>query len=394
MFSRRVPASLEPNTLARALAAHRASGVPLLDLTRSNPTRSGFHYPPDLLAPLADARGLIYAPTPFGLHETRERVAADFSRRGIAVDVADIVLTASTSEAYSLVFKLLCDAGDEVLIPRPSYPLFDYLTRLDAVVATPYDLEYHGRWNVDMASVEAACTDRTRALLIVNPNNPTGSYVTAPEVNALARFCATRGIAIISDDVFADYELTAGALASAGRLADADSVLGFTLGGLSKSIGLPQAKLAWMAISGPEAARHSARQRLELIADTYLSVSTPIQVAAGALLESGAPIREAIHARVRSNLAHLRDTVNDIPACRLLPAEGGWYAVLQVPSFDSEEDLVLSLLRDDSVLVHPGFFFDFPHESFVVVSLLGPGDEFVEATGRLLRRFADRTETR
>ena len=394
MFSGRVPARLELNKVSQALATRRREGRPFLDLTISNPTRVGLAYPPDLLAPLADPCGLDYTPTPFGLTEARRAVAVDFARRGMDVPIERIALTASTSEAYSLLFKLLCDAGDEVLIPRPSYPLFDHLTRLDAVSAVPYDLEYHGQWSLDLGSVQRACTSRTRALLIVNPNNPTGSFVSVDELAQLAHLCATRGIAIISDEVFADYELSPGAAASAGRLAEQRDVLGFTLGGLSKSIGLPQAKLAWIAISGPDDRIDQARERLELVADTYLSVSTPVQIAAPALLRNGTTVREQIQRRITANFAMLGAAIDSVPSCRRLEADGGWSAIVQVPSLSNEEDLVLSLLADDDVLVHPGFFFDFPRESFLIVSLLGPSSELADAVGRVVRRFAHKAGAR
>lgn len=390
MFSGRVPHSLEPNGLAQALSARRLTGRPFLDLTLSNPTRAAIDYEPDLLASLADPRGLVYSPSPLGAPEARLAVASDFSRRGLHVAVDDIALTASTSEAYSLLFKLLCDAGDEVLVPRPSYPLFDHLTRLDAVIAVPYDLEYHGRWTIDVDGVERACSPRTRVLLIVSPNNPTGSFVSRDELAALASLCARRGIAIISDEVFADYELVPGAALAAGRLTERRDVLGFTLGGLSKSIGLPQAKLAWMTLSGPTDMVSAARHRLELIADTYLSVSTPVQVAAANLLERGASVRTRIQQRIVTNHRALESKVKQTPACRMLNAEGGWYAVVQVPSFTTEEELVLSLLHDDDVLVHPGFFFDFATESFLIVSLLPPEAVFDNAVARVLQRFSER----
>jgi alanine-synthesizing transaminase len=394
MFSGRVPASLEPNRLTRAVAARREAGRPFVDLTISNPTRAGIPYPPSLLSTLADRAGLVYTPTPFGATEARTAVAGDFARRGIAVSVEDIALTASTSEAYSFLFKLLCDAGDQVLVPRPSYPLFDHLAMLDNVEAVPYDLEYHGRWTIDVESVRAACTSRTKALLIVNPNNPTGSFVSAAELDDLAQVCASGAIAIVSDEVFADYELVDGCSARAGRLGSHPEVLGFALGGLSKTIGLPQAKLAWIAISGPDDQKMAARDRLELIADTYLSVATPVQLAAAQLLEAGAAIREAIHTRLSQNLATLAAAVADTPACRLLTPEAGWSAVLQVPSLSSEEDLVMALLDEDDVLVHPGFFFDFPRESFLIASLLTPDQEFARATTRVLHRFSDRAVRR
>ena len=391
MFSSRVPASTEPNRLSRALSHFRQQGArSLVDLTISNPTRAGFDYPGDLLSSLGHARGLDYAPMPLGLLGARRAVADDFARRGLTVAPEDIALTSSTSEAYSLAFKILGDPGDEVLIPRPSYPLFEHLTQLDALVAVPYDLEYHGTWSIDMAGLERSLTPRTRALLVVNPNNPTGSFVTADEMDHLARLCGERDVAIISDDVFADYELTAGAAARAGRLIGRHDVVGFTLGGLSKSIGLPQAKLAWMALSGPPDRVEVARARLELAADTYLSVSTPVQAAARDLLTAGASVRRQIQNRVTINHQHVRAQTAGTPSCRVLQADGGWYVVLQVPSLVPEEELVLALLAEDAVLVHPGYFFDFAAESFLIVSLLTPEHDFCEGVSRLLQRFADR----
>jgi alanine-synthesizing transaminase len=386
-FSSRVPDNLAGNRLAQALARRRAAGREIVDLTESNPTRVGFQYPPDLLAPLADPRGLVYSPHPFGSIDTREAVASEYRRRSLEVDARRIVLTASTSEAYSLLFKLLADPGGEVLVPRPSYPLFDHLTQLDAVVARPYDLEYHGRWEIEFASLEHAIDERTRAVLLVNPNNPTGSFVRTTELERIAALCVSRGIAIISDEVFADYEVEKGASSLAGSGLHAGEALTFTLGGLSKSIGLPQVKLGWIAVAGPDLLVRSAIDRLELICDTYLSVSTPVQVGAAELLRRGRSIREEIQARVAANFAGLADAIESAPACRVLHAEGGWYAVVQVPSFQSEEDLVVDLLENAGVLVHPGYFFDFPRESYLIVSLIVPPDAFAEATRRVLRHF-------
>ncbi|MFN7917415.1 MAG: pyridoxal phosphate-dependent aminotransferase [Vicinamibacterales bacterium] len=383
-FSSRLPASLAANALAQAIGARRASGEPFIDLTESNPTRAGFTYPDDLLAPLADPRGLAYRPDALGLRSAREAVSEDFARRGIAMPAAQLALTASTSEAYSLIFKLLCDPGDAVLVPQPSYPLFEHLTRLDAVRAVPYRLEYHGRWIVDTASVDAAIDDRTRALLLVNPNNPTGNYVSDADLARLAASCAARGIAVISDDVFADYELQPEMRVPRGLLSSRPDVLGFTLGGLSKSIGLPQAKLGWIAVSGPADAVAATMPALELACDTYLSVSTPVQLAAPALLQRGADVRHQIQARVRRNLARCETLVAASPACTLLHAEGGWSAVIRVPTMMPEEELMLRLLTDHGVLAHAGYFFDFATESYLVVSLLPPEPVFEEGVSRLL----------
>ncbi len=266
---------------------------PILDLTESNPTRAGIAYPPALLAPLADPRGLRYDPRPFGLPSARQAVSDDYARRGVAIAADRVVLTASTSDAYGWLFKLLADAGDEVLVPRPSYPLFDHLTRLEGVVARPYDLDYHGRWSIDFASIEGALSSRTRAVLLVSPNNPTGSFVKQHELDRLAELCAPRDVALIADEVFADYELEPGAAARAGRVLDRRDVLAFSLGGLSKSVGLPQVKLGWIGVAGPDRLVAAALDRLELVCDTYLSVSTPVQASAAELLAAGAPVRAA-----------------------------------------------------------------------------------------------------
>jgi aspartate/methionine/tyrosine aminotransferase len=386
-FSSRTPSSLAPNRLSLAIARARETGRDLLDLTLSNPTRAGFHCPADLLAPLADARGLTYAPRPFGLPAAREAVAADYARRGIAVAADRIVLTASTSEAYSLLFKLLADPGDEILVPRPSYPLFEHLTRLDALAAVPYDLDPHGEWAIDVAGLERAISARTRAILLVSPNNPTGSYVSREDLDAVGRLAAASGLALIVDEVFAEYELTRGAAARAGRVLDSRDALVFALGGLSKSAGLPQVKLGWIAAAGPDALVTSALERLELVCDTYLSVSTPVQVAAAELMARGAAIRVQIQARIAENLSRLAERVAATPSCRVLPAQGGWYAVLQVPRIESEEDLVIGLLERHAIVVHPGYFFDFPSEAFLVVSLLPSPEPFSAAVDLILRHF-------
>ena len=391
MFSARTPPNLTLNRLTQALVELRRAGRPIIDLTESNPTRAGFQYPADLLTPLAQARGLAYEPRPFGLMEARRAVANEYARRGSSVSAERIVVTASTSEAYSLLFKLLADAGDEVLVPRPSYPLFDHLIRLDALVLTSYDLEYHGAWSIDVASVEQAITSRTRALLIVNPNNPTGSFVKRDELARLATLCAARGIALIADEVFADYELEPGAASDGGRVLEGHEALVFSLGGLSKTVGLPQMKLGWMAVGGPDVLVDRALERLEVVCDTYLSVSTPVQAAVPELLERGASVRAQIRARVAANYRRLVEESAAAPACRALRSEGGWYGVLQVPTLRPEEALALDLLLTDGVLTHPGYFFDFPRESYLVVSLLVPEAVFAAGLERLFVRSATAT---
>lgn len=385
-WSDRLPADLTPNRVSRAAAARRASGLPVFDLTESNPTRAGFAYPVDLLGPLANPAGLVYDPQPLGLPAARAAVADDHARRGLAVPAHRITLTSSTSEAYAFLFKMLCNPGDAVLVPRPSYPLFEHLTRLECIRAVPYDLEYHGRWRVDTGSLPARIDSRTKALLVVSPNNPTGSFLHRDDLAVMTRLCGEHSLALIGDEVFADYPLD-DAPDAVSVLAQ-DDVLTCALGGLSKSIGLPQAKLGWIAWGGPDAEVTAALEAFEIVADSYLSVATPVQVAAPALLSRGAAVREGIHARLRANLSSLRDSVVRYPDVTLLAVEGGWSAVMQVPATGSEEDIVARLAEDDGVLVHPGYFYDFAREAFLVVSLIVDPATFAAATARLLPRVS------
>lgn len=385
MFSARVPV-LRVNRVAGELARLRAEGRPLADLTASNPTRVGLPYPRDLLAPLAAPDALGCDPAPFGIAAARDAVAAHLAGQGVPVRPDRVVLTASTSEAYAVLFKLLCDPGDVVLVPRPSYPLFEHLTRLEAVAARAYRLEYHGRWEIDVDHLARLVDARTRAVLLVNPNNPTGSFVRPDELAAVRAIAARRGLAIVCDEVFGPYPMAAAAPGPAGALVADTEVLTFTLGGLSKSAGLPQLKLGWVLVGGPDRLVRGARERLELICDTYLSVAAPVQLAAGRLLERSRPVAAAILERVRANYAALRRLAARFPACRVLPAEGGWYAVVRVPAMRSEEALVIELLRRDGVHVHPGYFYDFPREAFLVSSLLPPPDVFAGAAARVLAR--------
>ena len=368
MFSSRVPDSRAPNRFTRALARARQAGG-LIDLTVSNPTRAGIPYPADLLAGLADPASLDYAPSPFGLGEAREAVAAEYARRGIAIAADRIVLTASTSEAYSLLFKLMCEpGGSSVLTPAPSYPLFEHLARLDGVEQRRYALEYHGVWGIDRGDLDTAWSTSTRAVLSVTPNNPTGAVLTAADADELVSRCASRAAALIVDEVFCDYPL--GDDFEDPPALSAAECLVFRLGGLSKTIGLPQVKLGWIAVQGPGGQVAEALDRLEFICDTYLSVSTPVQIAAPALLTNGSVIRDSIRTRIRGNYAHLRSSLSTSSGAAVLPADGGWSAVIRVPAVHTEESLVLDLLEHERVVVHPGYFFDFPHEAFLVVSLL------------------------
>ena len=382
MFSSRLPPELAPNALSRAVERARRAGTPILNLTETNPTVVGLPYPAGVLDALADPRSIDYQPDPLGMIDAREAVASSYAERGIAADAGRIVLTASTSEAYALLFKLLADPGDEVLVPQPSYPLFDLLTRLDAVEARPYRLHRADDWAIDRESVGRGLSRATRALLVVSPNNPTGSLLRQADREWLVATARERDVALISDEVFADYPLAP--RAGASSLAGESRALTFTLGGLSKSAGLPQVKLAWMLASGPSARVTAALDRIAVIADSYLSVSTPVQVAAPRLIEAGRVVRREIHARIRRNLECLQTELAAEPAFTVLVPEGGWSAVVRVPATDTEEQLVLRLLDEASVLVHPGYFFDFAEEAFLVLSLLPPPDVFDEATRRIV----------
>jgi alanine-synthesizing transaminase len=360
VFSKRAhwSAPLNRLTLARAAATQ-----PLLDLTVSNPTQAGIAYPHDELADaLAHAARTPYDPDPRGILAAREALAA-----GLGCDAGDLLLTASTSEAYSFLFKLLTDPGDVVLTPTPSYPLLEHLAAMELVSLQPFPLELHRRWEL----CDVPVTERTRAIVVVNPANPTGSFVTEREQDALA----AHGIPIISDEVFLPYPLE-----GHGTTFVRDDVLTFTLGGLSKSAGLPHFKLAWIRVSGPRS--REALEGLEMIADNFLSVATPVQSALPALLRIGASIRQSIHARTQANLNVLRQIFDGTGATRVLPVEGGWSAVLQVPRLRSDEELALELL-DRGVVVQPGYFFDFAQEGHLVLSLLTRPEVFREGVFRI-----------
>jgi alanine-synthesizing transaminase len=375
VFSRRIPWSLETNEYSRLLEAKRQSGVRILDLTESNPTRAQIDYPEGLLQALSDERGLRYQPLPAGMVQAREAVAA---LEGVPVE--RVLLTASTSESYSYLFKLLCDPGDRVLVPRPSYPLFEFLATLESVEVAQYSLRFDSGWSIDFESVRALVTPRTRAILLVNPNNPTGSFVKPEEVEELARLCAERDLALVSDEVFSCYPLDTSSAPASWNEVERHSLV-FRLNGLSKMAGLPQMKLGWIIVGGPESLRHEAFERLELIADTFLSAGTPVQHALPALFEAGASVREQIQQRTARNLEWLRSVADP------LPVEGGWCAILHLPETHDEYEFVLALLEEDGVLVQPGFFYDFEAEGYLVLSLLTPEADFREGVSLILKRF-------
>jgi len=381
VFSSRLNWNLRPNRISTMLAEKRQAGSPVLDLTESNPTRVGLVYPQDeILAALADASALSYHPSPRGLHSTREAVAGYYRDRGTHVDREQVLVTASTSEAYAYLFKLLANPGDEILAPRPSYPLFEFLAGLESVQIRQYPLRYDGVWHVDFDALEQAITPRTRGIVVVNPNNPTGSFLKRDELDVLDALAAKRGLAVLSDEVFRDYGF-AEDVERTSTLAGDRRALTFCMSGLSKIAGLPQMKLGWIVAGGPRSIE--ALEALELIADTYLSVSTPVQVALPRLLALSNGILQQIRQRTAANLARLREAIHGSAATQLR-TEGGWYAVLQVPRTRTEEEWTLKLLDESDVLVQPGFFFDFESEAFLILSLLPQPATFAEGVLRLL----------
>lgn len=375
MFSRRTAFDRTPHRVARALAEARARGRPLLDLTESNPTRVALPYDEGAIRrALGGGPVMPYDPRPLGLPEARRAVGAH-----IGADPDRLVLTASTSEAYAHLFALLCDPGDEVLVPQPSYPLLEHLARLQSVRPVPYPVAYDGEWHVDVDGLRQRRTPRSRAVVAVHPNNPTGSFLKHDELAAMAGL----GLPIVSDEVFAAYAFDEDPRRARSAL-EATETLVFALGGLSKHAGLPQMKLGWMAIGGPPTEVHEAMERLEHIADSSLSVGTPVQNAAAALLEQGTATQQSIRTRTKRNLRALRRTFGADSAATVLRVEGGWYAVVRVPTTLDEEQWVLALL-DADVVVHPGWFYDFPAPAYLVVSLLPPEATFDAGVGRLDR---------
>lgn len=385
MLSSRLNWTLTPNRLSALIEAKRRRGEPILDLTESNPTRAGLEYPAAILETLQDARSLVYDPQPAGSREARSAISEFYTERGAGIPPEHILITASSSESYSFLFKLLADPGDQVLAPRPSYPLFEFLAALESVQPVQYRLAYDGCWTLDFDSLSRAVSPRTRAIVVVNPNNPTGSFLKHDEFERLVALAAERDLAIISDEVFADYSFRPDP-DRVSTLAGATDALVFSLSGLSKFAGLPQMKLGWMAMSGPAEKVECARERLELIADTYLSVGTPVQNALPQLIKLGREVGCRIAERVRANYQALREALHQAPSCAMLDVEGGWYATLRVPRTRSEEEWALTALEHDNVLVQPGFFYDFENEAFLVLSLLTPPDVFGEGVARLLRR--------
>ena len=392
MFASRTNWRLETNRLTRALDAHRKSGKELFDLTASNPTDCGLTYPgEEILAALANPRALEYRPESKGLREAREAVAeyykgrAGFSETAAEIDPERVLLASGTSEAYSHIFRLLCEPGDEILVPAPSYPLFEFLADLADIRLISYPLLYDHGWQMDFSSLREALTPRSRAVLVVHPNNPTGSFVKPAEAAELAEICAAREMAIVADEVFLDY---GAGMEPARTFAFHDRALTFTLSGLSKISLLPQMKLAWTIVSGPEALARAAVDRLEIVADTYLSPSTPVQLALPKFLALRHGLQAQLRQRITSNLSVLDEILCESKCLTRLDREGGWYAILRAPATGTDEDLAVALVERAGVFVHPGHFFNFSRDGFLVVSLITPEIEFREGVKRL-RRYLD-----
>jgi alanine-synthesizing transaminase len=377
MFSDRTAWNLEPNPLSKALATRLSSGKPVIDLTDSNPTKCNFHFEAEqILGTLSDPASLKYEPIAQGLLPARNAVVDYYRSRNCAVNINDIFLTTSTSEAYSFLFRTLCNPGDEVLIPQPGYPLFNFLSDIQDVSTVRYPLIYDYGWQIDFHALQRAITARTRAIIVVNPNNPTGHFCKPDDIQRLNQICLASELALIVDEVFLDFSLgndIAPSFASNNR------GLTFTLSGLSKISGLPQMKVAWLTTDGPETLKQQVVARLEMIADTYLSMNIPMQLALPVLLGVRHNFQQQCIERARNNLAKLDQLLATQKLCMRLNLEGGWYAIVKVPVTGDDDGLALELLNTRGVYVHPGHFYDFPADGYLVVSLITPEQSF--ATG-------------
>jgi alanine-synthesizing transaminase len=384
MFSSRTNWKLAHNRFTEALEEARSAGATVIDLTVSNPTRAKLRYDEAaIVGALASPQSLDYDPQPKGLRKAREAVVGYYTEayRVHDLDLGQLVLTSSTSEGYSYVFRLLCNPGDELLVPQPSYPLFEFLADLQDVKLVPYPLIYDHGWQMDFHSMQKAISSGTRGVVLVHPNNPTGSYVQPYETELLNSFCREHGLALIADEVFLDYAHDG---KSRESFAANQDVLTFTLSGLSKISGLPQMKLAWVVTSGPQEQATAAMACLEVIADTYLSIGAPVQWAAPVLLDQRASVQRQIMDRLLANLEELDQQLARQNTCQRLNVESGWYVIVRVPVTKSDEELAIELLRERAVLVHPGHFFDFPSDGYLVLSLITPAEEFAEGARRLL----------
>ena len=401
MFARRTNWELAMNRLSDAFAQYRAAGKPLIDLAASNPTECGFVYDDEsILRALCNPAALSYAPDSKGMLSARKAVAAYYADRGDTVFPEQICLTTSTSEAYSYIFRTLCDPGDELLIPTPSYPLFDFLADVNDVKLVRYPLLYDHGWQIDFHALEQALTDQTRGIIVVHPNNPTGHFCKPTEAATLNEICATRGMALIVDEVFLDFAVRSGsddrrpASFVSNDSALKNRALTFTLSGLSKISGMPQMKIAWLVASGPSDLTGEALNRIEVIADTYLSLNTPLQLAAPDLLQQRHEFQRQILERVSANLDELDRQLETQRLCERLQVEGGWYAILRVPVTRTDEDLAIEMLNTKGVYLHPGHFYDLPQDGYLVISLITPETKFSEGVRLLLSMFAKAQQTR
>ena len=386
LFANRTNWDLTPNPLSRVLAERRTAGLPVIDLTASNPTECGFAYDrAAILAALANPAALAYEPDPRGLLTAREAVCEYYAARSDRVPPENIILTTSTSEAYSHVFRLLCNPGDEILVPQPSYPLFDFLADLQDVRLMRYPLLYDHGWQIDFHALQQAITPRTRGVIVVNPNNPTGNFCKAREMAQLNEICAARQMAIIADEVFFDY--AHGETAARSFVGNVGGALTFTMSGISKIYGLPQMKASWLVTSGPDALRRAALERLEVVADTYLSMNAPVQHALPVLLRQRHALQAQLRERVRANLAELDRQLEGQrhgEGCARLLIEGGWYAVVVLPANSSSDELAMRLLNEYGVYVHPGHYYEFASARTLVVSLITPSDAFASGVDILI----------
>jgi alanine-synthesizing transaminase len=388
MFSHRTAWNLEPNPLSKALADRISSDKPVIDLTESNPTKCGFHFEAEqVLAALSHPGSLSYEPVPQGLLPARNAVVDYYRSRQCVVNVNDIFLTTSTSEAYSFLFRTLCNPGDEVLIPQPGYPLFNFLADIQDVATVPYPLIYDYGWQIDFHALQRVVSPRTRAIVVVNPNNPTGHFCKTDDMHRLNQICVEGDLAIIADEVFLDFSLGKEIPRS---FAANDKALTFTMSGLSKISGLPQMKVAWLIATGPETLKQKAVARLEMIADTYLSMNTPMQLALPALLELRHDFQQQCIERTRNNLAQLDELLSTQKLCTRLDLEGGWYVVIKLPVTGGDNDFALELLSTHGVYVHPGHFYDFAADGYLVVSLITPEPAFATGTQALVALIGEK----
>ncbi len=391
ILANRTDWKFKPNQLALRLKTLRESGVEILDLSESNPTRCKFQYLNDqLLSSLAQPENLSYEPSSKGILTTRRAVQNYYREKNVSVDPEQIFLTASTSEAYSFLFRLLTSPGERILIPRPSYPLFDFLADLNDVQLDPYYLKYSERgWQIDMESLIRHTHPGTKAIILVHPNNPTGSFLKSEELNEIRKFAQEKSLALISDEVFSDYAFLNDPNCSSS-LATNQEVLTFTLSGISKVLGLPQMKLGWIVATGPKEILKPCIERLEFILDTYLSVNTPVQHALSFWFSLKNSIQNEIAGRIQKNRIFLLDQIGTSHPASCLKTEGGWYAIVRIPTVLSEEEWVLEFLEKDHVYLHPGYFFDFEEEAYVVLSLLPHPETFKEGVSRILARIKDK----